>query len=546
VKMCHIDKLWPKEYHAVHTKGFACRPYTHKDDHFIHRAEEVWQALFGNRERNKGLLNYGLVAMVYAELKLEHKVDWSTYPTTTPFPLCIGKTTKDIPDMYTPEFAATKGILAFLKKKPEGTTEQGSSNTKGAKRKATYVHETSNPVPREQDPRVQNPPANGAIPTVVQGSTVIVEKHELEVGTKSPIAVLDAVIEKLISVDPSPPTVPATLSNPVHTTDAVATDAINIQPRVEVVHNVGHDDTVPKPAGTLQDLGPSVAAPSIPHSPIGVPPNHVGVGLDVMEMLRNMPNSETLKELLEFSTTFAIMCRDSGERRGAPPFAEDLLPEDFLRVLESSKGGQREVTKYAYNLRNIAQLLATATPGLLEAAMGFDKFVGFINPLLHEMAKTSNKLNYTFAELDKVRSKCERLESSLQTYIEREEENGQKHLSRMQSLQKKLEETKQHKGPSREADKSMTQESLATSDKLSLPLDALWKGKEKLTSLGEGSNGPNTRNLGEAACGEPQSNPATVEDAAVVEQGATLESVVQKLEVANKERDKALADLEAL
>jgi hypothetical protein len=32
----------------------------------------------------------------------------------------------------------------------------------------------------------------------------------------------------------------------------------------------------------------------------------------------------------------------------------------------------------------------------------------------------------------------------------------------------------------------------------------------------------------------------------VVEQGATLESVVQKLEVANKERDKALADLEAL
>jgi hypothetical protein len=51
VKMCHIDKLWPKECHAVHTKGFACRPYTCKDDHFIHRAEEVWRALFGNRER---------------------------------------------------------------------------------------------------------------------------------------------------------------------------------------------------------------------------------------------------------------------------------------------------------------------------------------------------------------------------------------------------------------------------------------------------------------------------------------------------------------
>jgi hypothetical protein len=116
-------------------------------------------------------------------------------------------------------------------------------------------------------------------------------------------------------------------------------------------------------------------------------------------------------------------------------------------------------------------------------------------------------------------------------------------LSRIQSSQKKLEEMEQHRGPSREADKSMTQEALATLDKLSFPLDALWKVKEKLTCLGEGSNGPNTRNLGEAACGEPQFNPATVEDAAVVEQGATIESVVQKLEVANKERDKALADL---
>jgi hypothetical protein len=218
--------------------------------------------------------------------------------------------------MYTPESAATKGILAFLRKKPEGTTRQGSSSKKRAKRKATHVHETSNSVPREQDPRVQNPPTSGAIPTVVQGSTVIVEKPELEVGTESPIAVVDAVIEKLTGVDPSPPTAPATLPNPVHTTNAMATDAINIQSCVEVVHNVeqnvGHDDTVPKPAGTLQDPGPSVVAPSIPHSPIGVPPDHVGVGLDVMEMLRNMPNSETLKELLEFSTTFAKMCRDSG------------------------------------------------------------------------------------------------------------------------------------------------------------------------------------------------------------------------------------------
>jgi hypothetical protein len=265
--------------------------------------------LFGNREKSKGLFNYGLVAMVYAELKLERKVDWSTYPTITQFPLCIGKTTKDILDMYIPESTATKGILAFLRKKPEGATVQGSSCKKGTIPKARHVHETSNSVLREHDPGVQNPPASGAIRTVVQGSTAIVEKPELEVDTECSIAVVDAVIEKLIGVDPSLPTAPATLSSPVHITDAMATDAINIQPCVEVVHNVqqnvGHDVTVPKLAGTLQDPSPSVATPSIPHSPVGVPPDHVGVGLDIMEMLWNMPNSEMLKELLEFSTVFA-------------------------------------------------------------------------------------------------------------------------------------------------------------------------------------------------------------------------------------------------
>jgi hypothetical protein len=134
------------------------------------------------------------------------------------------------------------------------------------------------------------------------------------VGTESPIAVVDAVIEKLIGVDPSPPTAPAMLPNPIHTTGAVATDATNIQPCVEVVYNVeqnvGHDNMVPKPVGTLQDPSPSVAALSILHSPIGIPPDHVGVGLDVMKMLRNMPNSETLKELLEFNTVFAQMYQE--------------------------------------------------------------------------------------------------------------------------------------------------------------------------------------------------------------------------------------------
>jgi uncharacterized membrane protein required for colicin V production len=121
-------------------------------------------------------------------------------------------------------------------------------------------------------------------------------------------------------------------------------------------------------------------------------------------------------------------------------------------------------------LKSIAQFLATATPSLLEAALGFDKVVGFINSLLYKMVRVFGELNSTLAELEEVRSKYERLESSLQTYV-----RGRKRMLRntSQSLHKKFEEAEQRRDPFHEADKPMTQKSLATSDKLSLPLDAL-------------------------------------------------------------------------
>jgi hypothetical protein len=120
------------------------------------------------------------------------------------------------------------------------------------------------------------------------------------------------------------------------------------------------------------------------------------------------------------------MCWEQGEQRGASPFAKGLLLEDFLRVPESRKGGQCEVIEYTYNLRSITQFLATATWSLLKVALGFHKVVGFSNPLLHAMVRMFGELNSTLAELEEVRSKCERLESSLQIYVKREEENVEK------------------------------------------------------------------------------------------------------------------------
>jgi hypothetical protein len=134
-----------------------------------------------------------------------------------------------------------------------------------------------------------------------------VEKVELEVGTKCSIAMVDAVIEKLTGADPSPPTALATLPNPIHTTDTVAMDAINIQPYVEIVHNieqnVGHNDTVSKPAGTLQDperCSTKYFAFSSQCSTqsCGCGARHYG----------NASKYAQQQELLEFSTVFAQMC----------------------------------------------------------------------------------------------------------------------------------------------------------------------------------------------------------------------------------------------
>lgn len=117
VKMYHIGKCWPKQYHQVHTRSFSCNPATCHDDHFLHRAEEVWVALFGDRGKTKGYYTYTLLSMVYAEVILKRKVNWSTYPTTQQYPLRIGRNQKHIPDTYDPESNSTKSFLEQLRKK---------------------------------------------------------------------------------------------------------------------------------------------------------------------------------------------------------------------------------------------------------------------------------------------------------------------------------------------------------------------------------------------------------------------------------------------
>jgi hypothetical protein len=94
--------------------------------------------------------------------------------------------------------------------------------------------------------------------------------------------------------------------------------------------------------GISEDPGSSVAAPTTPHSPMGVPLDHIGVGLNVMEMLRSMSNNETLKESLECSTQWVQLCIEKGEQSNA--FSNDgFFYEDFGRIVELELGRIREV-----------------------------------------------------------------------------------------------------------------------------------------------------------------------------------------------------------
>jgi hypothetical protein len=80
LKLYYIGKPWPRERLPQIIKSFTAKPWLCNDDHFLHRVEEVWRAVYMARLKSKGTFNYNVLAMVYAEVRLERKVDWSTYP----------------------------------------------------------------------------------------------------------------------------------------------------------------------------------------------------------------------------------------------------------------------------------------------------------------------------------------------------------------------------------------------------------------------------------------------------------------------------------
>lgn len=98
-------------------------------------------------------------------------------------------------------------------------------------------------------------------------------------------------------------------------------------------------------------------------------------------------------------------------------------------------------------------------------------------------------------------------------------------------------EVEHRNDPLSEGDMPVIEESLATSNKLSLLQNGMWKGKNKVLQLAEGAHGPYVGNVDKVVCSQFQSKPQIREDAAALVHGETLEVVLQKLGVAINERD---------
>ena len=84
MKMCYIDKLFPKAVWPYNYRVFGIKMKESKSKLFVHCALEVWSALYHDKlfgSDNKNIISYSMAAMVYAKIELKRKVDSQTILT---------------------------------------------------------------------------------------------------------------------------------------------------------------------------------------------------------------------------------------------------------------------------------------------------------------------------------------------------------------------------------------------------------------------------------------------------------------------------------
>ena len=507
VKMYHIDKLWPRSCHESHTKSFTCRPWMCNNDHFIYRAEEVWRALFGNRPKSKGSFNYSLLSMVYSEVVLNRKVDWTTFPTTTQYPLTIGRDQKHIPDLYNHESALTKAILEELKKKPRQT------------------------ITVDTMPKVQRS----------------VEEIAVELKCEK---TLDDVVDNILSTtNPNDTLDERTIEGPVQSdipglAPVGDEDNDNAEPRGKKIDTDTTD--VPK-VQTLEDKIPLTtdAGPSTStHRTLEPNPNDPILSKNILsgieEILRNMPDDEKLKRLLETSVKWTELCVQKNGFEFRDEERSDLDQAAHVReVMIRSRDlmdGAEILFEMAPSLLDMAHAFANIAPSVLQGAIGVHKLSACIMPMFEDMIellKTVTKLEDEAYEKDRLISELKRT-SDMYKQLHKNKEIVIEVLQKRLTRAKGEEDVEVMEGSDKSSDDLSLSKFVVKTREIAAPCEsskpAVPSFVELAVEVGSSQVRPEVQGKGKA----------------IVECDEEMESLSKKLEVANKERDEARAELEAL
>ena len=401
VKMYHIDKLWPREQHEVNTRTFTCKPGSCTDDHFLHRAYEVWNALFGDRRLSKANFGYTLLCMVYAELILKRRVSWCTYPTTKDKPIQLGWSVRDIPDLYLLDPLEARKVIEEMRNRtgrwslPKRTAKKEVHGTADG---VSHRHQDEKPVPVASviatilpNPTETNVPI---IPNMVLGNTV---KSSNDTKGKE---VVDEGREK-VDNERFPHTKAAEIgcSNPCS-----------------------------------EDSGPSSLALAEFRTSPQCPKNLDQSISDIMKMLKSMPNNESLKDLLDFSTKWTEVCSekwhgglDNTTESGVAGETSERVQEIYnvLNIAHSLKDGASVLAAMAPDLLKMAHGFASLTPSMLHGALGFETLVSSIKPLLDDrlqLAQENMALSKDLVEatqlIDNLTVRLEKMKSNFNLQVQ--------------------------------------------------------------------------------------------------------------------------------
>ena len=136
-----------------------------------------------------------------------------------------------------------------------------------------------------------------------------------------------------------------------------------------------------------KDTGPSSLALVEVHTSPDSPKDLDHSISDIMEMLKSMPNNESLKDLLDFSTKWTEGCSekwlgglDNTTEGGVPGETSERVQEisNVLNIARSLKDGASVLAAMALDLLNMAHGFASLTPSMLHGALGFETLVSSI------------------------------------------------------------------------------------------------------------------------------------------------------------------------